>query len=234
MTDSDRRDFLKKAAAAALGIAGAEHLSAADASAAPARAAVSGGEQAPQSVPSAGETLRAVANAVLPTADLGDEGIERVVQEFEAWIEGFVPEAELPHGYLNRGLAEIRYGPPHPGPRWSTQIEALEREATQQSQVPFTELPRERQRALIEGQLESDEIGRLPDPARARHVAIALLAFFYDSSAATDLCYRAAIGRYRCRPLSNAGQPPRALPRTPPPDAPDHEAGERATGERAR
>lgn len=234
MTDSDRRDFLKKAAAAALGIAGAEGARAAAASGAPAHPASTGGEQASQPVPSAGETLRAVANAVLPTADLGDDGIERVVGEFEAWIEGFAPQAELPHGYLNRGLAAIRYGPGHPGPRWSEQIEALEREAREQRRMRFAELPRTQQRALIEGQLDGDEIGRLPDPARARHVAIALLAFFYDSSAATDLCYRAAIGRYRCRPLSNAGRPPRPLSGTPQAGAPGEDAGTRPTAERAR
>lgn len=217
MTDSDRRDFLKKAAAtAALGIGGTQAAEARPAepaageeAAVPSAGALRG---ASQSAASSSATLRAVANAVLPTTDLGAEGVERVVNEFEAWIEDFQPVAELPHGYLNRGLAEIRYGPPHPGPRWSSQMEALELEAQRRHRSSFAALPIEQQRALIEGQLGRDEIDRLPDPARARHVAIGLLAFFYDSSAATDLCYRAAIGRYRCRGLSNAAQRPRPLP----------------------
>ncbi len=91
MTDSDRRDFIKKsaAAAAALGISGAE--------------VATGQANAPPA-----ETLRAIGAAVLPAGDLGLDGTERVVADFEAWIDGFEPEAEMPHGYLNRGLANIR------------------------------------------------------------------------------------------------------------------------------
>lgn len=225
MTDSDRRDFLKKAAAtAALGISAAKAAEASPTETATGEEAAnpSAGASriAPQTAAAPGETLRAVAGAVLPTTDLDADGLERVVSEFEAWIEGFQPVAELPHSYLSRGLAEIRYGPPHPGPRWSSQIEALELEAQRRHRSTFAALAIEQQRALIEGQLERDEIGRLPDPARARHVAIGLLAFFYDSAAATDLCYRAAIGRFRCRGLSNAGQRPRPLPGVPQAESP--------------
>jgi hypothetical protein len=216
MTDSDRRGFLKKsaAAAAALGIGGTA------ATTDPATASPSAADGAPSAAPGSGggaarqdvaATLRAVGDAVLPTADLGDDGVEGVVADFEAWIEGFEPVAEMPHGYLHRGLAEIRYGPPHPGPRWTSQLEALQLEAERRHRSGFAALPRERRRELIEGQLERDEIGRLPSPGAAPHVAIGLLAFFYDGAAATDLCYRAAIGRYRCRGLSNLAREPRPL-----------------------
>ncbi len=189
MTDTDRRDFLKKsaAAAAALGISGTE-------------AAAS---QA--SVPPA-ETLRAIGAAVLPVADLGSDGTDRVVTDFEAWIDGFEAVAEMPHGYLNRGLANIRYGPPHPGPRWTAQIEALELEADKRHQSMFAELSIEDRRALIQGQLGRDELGRLPSPGQARHVAVGLMAFFYAGSEATDLCYRASIGRFKCRGLGTLGR----------------------------
>lgn len=194
MTDTDRRDFLKKsaAAAAALGISGTE-------------AAAS---QA--NVPPA-ETLRAIGTAVLPVADLGSDGTDRVVTDFEAWIDGFEPVAEMPHGYLNRGLANIRYGPPHPGPRWVAQIEALELEADKRHQSMFAELSIEDRRALIQGQLRRDELGRLPSPGQARHVAVGLMAFFYAGSEATDLCYRASIGRFKCRGLGTLGREPRPL-----------------------
>lgn len=194
MTDTDRRDFLKKsaAAAAALGISGTE-------------AAAS---QA--NVPPA-ETLRAIGAVVLPVADLGSDGADRVVTDFEAWIDGFEPVAEMPHGYLNRGLANIRYGPPHPGPRWAAQIEALELEADKRHQSTFAELSIEDRRALIQGQLGRDELGRLPSPGQARHVAVGLMAFFYAGSEATDLCYRASIGRFKCRGLGTLGREPRPL-----------------------
>ena len=210
MTDTDRRDFIKKsaAAAAALGISGTE----ATASQAPTPT----GETPPA------ETLRAVAGAVLPASDLGPDGIDQVVTDFEAWIDGFEPVAEMPHGYLNRGLANIRYGPPHPGPRWAAQVEALELEAAKRHQSTFAELSIEDRRTLIQGQLGRDELGRLPSPGQARHVAVGLMAYFYAGSEATDLCYRASIGRFKCRGLGTLGREPRPLVArpTPRPSAP--------------
>ena len=200
MTDTDRRDFIKKsaAAAAALGITGTE----ATASQAPTPT----GETPPA------ETLRAVAGAVLPASDLGPDGIDQVVTDFEAWIDGFEPVAEMPHGYLNRGLANIRYGPPHPGPRWAAQVEALELEAAKRHQSTFAELSIEDRRTLIQGQLGRDELGLLPSPGQARHVAVGLMAYFYAGSEATDLCYRASIGRFKCRGLATLGREPQPLP----------------------
>ncbi len=194
MIDTDRRDFLKKsaAAAAALGISGTE--------------AAAGQANAP-----AAETLRAIGAAVLPVADLGTDGTDQVVTDFETWIDGFEPVAEMPHGYLNRGLANIRYGPPHPGPRWAAQIEALELEADRRHRSTFAELSIEDRRSLIQGQLERDELGRLPSPGQARHVAVGLMAYFYSGSEATDLCYRASIGRFKCRGLATLGREPRPL-----------------------
>lgn len=216
MTDSDRRDFLKKtaAAAAALGIpatSGATEAAAAAGNETAAPGATP--ERTPQQAATRAETLRAIGEVVLPAGELGDDGIARVVDELEAWIEGFQPVAERPHGYLNRGLAEIRYGPEHPGPRWSAQIEALELEAERRHRARFAELPVASRRELIEGQLERGELDRMPSPAQARHVALGLMAFFYDSAEATDLCYRASIGRFRCRGLNSLGREPRSLAR---------------------
>ena len=213
MTDTDRRDFLKKspAAAAALGISGTE-----------AAATQAANQAASQATAPPAETLRAIGAAVLPAGDLGPDGTERVVTDFEAWIEGFEPVAEMPHGYLNRGLANIRYGPPHPGPRWAAQVEALELEAGKRHSSAFAELSIDERRALIQGQLGRDELGRLPSPGQARHVAVGLMAFFYAGSEATDLCYRASIGRFKCRGLGTLGREPRPLVArpTPRPSAP--------------
>lgn len=192
MTDTDRRDFIKKsvAVAAALGVAGTE-----------ATANQDDGKPA--------ETLRAIGTAVLPVADLGPGGVDRVVGDFEAWVDGFEPVAEMPHGYLHRGRADIRYGPPHPRPRWTAQIEALELEAERRHRSTFAALSIEDRRSLIQGQMGRAELDRLPTPGQARHVAVGLMAFFYASSEATDLCYRASIGRFKCRGLVTLGaQPP--------------------------
>jgi hypothetical protein len=55
----------------------------------------------------------------------------------------------------------------------------------------------------------------LPTPLAAKHIAVALLAHFYDSPAATDLAYDARIRRQQCRPLAGQGQKPVALGRRP-------------------
>jgi hypothetical protein len=48
----------------------------------------------------------------------------------------------------------------------------------------------------------------MPSVADASHVAVALLAHFYESPAAGDLCYEARIGRQTCRPLAQQSRKP--------------------------
>jgi hypothetical protein len=42
-------------------------------------------------------------------------------------------------------------------------------------------------------------------------VAVALVAHYYASPAATDLCYGASIGREQCRPLAHSRRQPLPL-----------------------
>jgi len=42
-------------------------------------------------------------------------------------------------------------------------------------------------------------------------IAVALLAHFYESPGATDLCYEAQIGRQTCRPLAAQASKPRPI-----------------------
>ena len=44
--------------------------------------------------------------------------------------------------------------------------------------------------------------------------AVALLAHFYASPAATDLCYEARIGKDTCRPLAQSSRKPLPLARS--------------------
>ena len=154
--------------------------------------------------------LRAVARVALP-AELGEERTERAVTGFESWVEAFEPVAELPHGY---GEQEIRYGPPDPAPRWRAQLEALELEARKRFGSDYSDLDSARGRGLLERQLGGS--GSAPEtlpgqPARADHVAVGLLAWFYGSSEATDLCYGRRIGPLTCRPLAAAPDEPTPL-----------------------
>lgn len=150
--------------------------------------------------------LEALADAVLPVSQLGADGVRRVAAAFLSWLKRFEPVTEQPHGY---GSAEVRYGPPDPAPRWAAQLEALDLEAERRHGQSFAALPVTARRDLIAAQLGRD--GDLPRPARAEHIAVGLLAYFYGTSEATDLCYRARIGRETCRGLEVLPEEPAPL-----------------------
>ncbi|NNF14261.1 MAG: twin-arginine translocation signal domain-containing protein [Gemmatimonadetes bacterium] len=150
--------------------------------------------------------LRALAELVLPS-ELGADGREAAVVAFEDWLELYEPAFEVNHGY---GTHEIVYGPADPGPGWQAQLEAMDVEARRRAGTGFSELPPGERRALVERQL-AGEGGGLPAPARARHVAVGLLAHWATSSEAHDLAYRARIRRHACRGLDDLGEPPPPL-----------------------
>jgi hypothetical protein len=151
--------------------------------------------------------LRALGGAVLPVGELGEEGVERVVSDFEAWVAGYDPVPELDHGY---GTSEIRYGPGDPAPAWAAQLEALDLEARKRHGPGFAELDAESRRDLVRRQLAGADVGP-GNPIAATHVAVGLLGRFYESTEATDLCYGRTIGRLTCRGTAGAPEEPRLL-----------------------
>jgi hypothetical protein len=64
-------------------------------------------------------------------------------------------------------------------------------------------------RAAVEAGLAAARVTALPQTPDGRHVASDLMAFYFRSSAANDLCYRAHIGRDECRGLAGSEQEPR-------------------------
>jgi len=152
--------------------------------------------------------LDALGDAVLP-AELGADGVSRAVVEFQRWMDGYRPGAEANHGY---GTGKIEHLPADPRPRWRSQLAALDADARRNG-PSISALPRDRRQALVRAALQNERGDALPNPLLARHVALALLAHFYDSPAATDLCYDAQIGRQQCRPLAAQRQQPVALGR---------------------
>lgn len=155
------------------------------------------------------ETLRAVAGIVLPTGALGEAPlleVQRVVEGFQKWLDELEPVAELDHAYIFTD--EILYGPPDPAPLWTSQLEALELEAEKRHEASFAAIPREEQAAILRRQIPPG-LTELPQPARAPHVALGLLAYFYQTSEANDLCYERAIEKTTCRGVdSGAVEPP--------------------------
>ena len=206
MSGPTRRTFLKQAVGAVPGAAIAGSL-AVGACSPDETDQVSEGARPAYRLPP--DTLRAVAEVTLPTGALGSDGTESAVLEFEAWVEEFESAAELDHPYLT---GDLRYGPPHPGPRWAAQLDAMDRESEQRSGVRFAGLSPEQRRAIVEDAIRSERSASLPrSPALADGVAAGLLAWFYATSRANDLCYQAEVGRHLCRGTASLPEEPAPL-----------------------
>lgn len=151
--------------------------------------------------------VRSVADAVLPS-ELGNDGVARASRAFSQWLGAYRPGVELVHPY---GSAELRQTGESPIERWRSQLAALERSARQKHQRAFTALTRDQRRELVMQALADDRVNRLPDPLQANHVAIGLLAWYFATPDAADLCYSAQIGRNQCRPLVHSSRQPLPL-----------------------
>jgi len=152
-------------------------------------------------------TLDALAEAVLPSS-LGRAGARRAAATFREWGAGYRENAELVHGY---GTSRLRSTGPTPVTRWATQLDQLEARAHSEHQRSFRQLTAEQRTALVRAVLQGERLDRMPAVAGANHVALALVAHFYESPAAQDLCYGAQIGRETCRPLAAQARKPLPL-----------------------
>ena len=162
--------------------------------------------------PAPGRTLAALGAVVLP-AELGAAGVARTVSAFQRWIAGYREHAELVHGY---GTSRIRYTGPTPATRWASQLDALDARArASKAASTFADLSASQRETLVREALAGERIDRMPSALDANHVALALLAFFYDSPEATDLCYEAQISPQSCRPLSRSPLEPVRIGRRP-------------------
>ena len=160
-----------------------------------------------QAVALDGAMLRATAEVVLP-GEIGNDGISRISRAFTQWIGAFRPGVELVHPY---GSAQLRQTGESPVPRWRGQLAALDRTARERHRRSFTALTRDQRRELVVAALADERTDRMPNPLTANHVALALVAWYYQTPEANDLCYKASIGRNQCRPLVNAPRQPLPL-----------------------
>jgi hypothetical protein len=150
-------------------------------------------------------TLDALAEAVLPATALGRAGVRRASAAFRAWAADYREGAELNHGY---GTSRLRTLGPSPLTRWTKQLDELDAAAQTRHQKRFRELSVPDRTVLVRAAVAGQRVDRMPSAVDAPHVALAVLAHFYDSSAATDLCYQAQIGRQTCRKLTDAPRKP--------------------------
>jgi gluconate 2-dehydrogenase subunit 3-like protein len=154
-----------------------------------------------------GGMVRGIAEVVLP-AELGNAGFSRVSRGFTQWAAAYRQGVELVHPY---GSTQLRQTGESPTPRWKSQLTALDAQAREKHQRGFAALTREQRRDLVMTAFASERANRLPDPVEANHVAMALMAWYFASPDAADLCYNARIGRNQCRPLVNSPRQPLPL-----------------------
>ena len=152
-------------------------------------------------------TLHALGEAVLPS-ELGRAGTLAAVAGFQRWIAGYRENVELVHGY---GTSALERSGPTPATRWAAQLDALDRTARAQRARSFAALPLDLRREIVRRDLETLKADRIGAVGRAPHVALALLAHWYDTPDATDRCYQAHIGKESCRPLAASARKPLPL-----------------------
>ncbi|MGH7711949.1 MAG: hypothetical protein ACREOG_11735, partial [Gemmatimonadaceae bacterium] len=102
----------------------------------------------------------------------------------------------------------ISYTGPSPVAKWTKDLAELDRAARSKHGAAFSALSVGNRQALVRDALEDFKGERLVSIVSAPHIALGLLAHFYGSSEATDLCYRAQIGAHKCRPLVHNGRKP--------------------------
>lgn len=203
----DRRTFIKQSGAVVgVAITGVPTGSARP-TADPAEAATSSaGSSVVPSRELDADVLRALAEVVLP-GEIGDAELNEAATQFRLWAEDYEPVSEMNHGY---GTSEIVYGPPDPLPGWTAQLEAMDLEARKRTGLGFVDLDPSGRRDVLERQrLEAG--ANLPDPLRAGHVAVALMAHWFRSGRAKDLCYDRRLAERLCRGIDTARAEPEAL-----------------------
>lgn len=148
--------------------------------------------------------LAAIAEVVLPS----EADQKAAVTAFTAWIADYKEGADTDHGY---GNTRVRSTGPSPARNYPAQIAALDAAAKAKGAVGFTAATLDQRRAIVEAAITEAKVERLPARPTGAHIAADLMGHYFNSPAAADLCYRAAIGRDACRGL--AGSEKRPAPR---------------------
>ena len=150
--------------------------------------------------------LLALAEVVLPS-ELSPVSRGEVVEGFVRWLRNYDADAEMDHGY---GFTRLRRTGPSPAARYPVLIALIDRQTAAkvgQPNATFASAPLAMRRAIVEDSLRSVKGERLLTRPGGNLIED-LMAFYFQSSAANDLCYRVAIGRDACRGLAGSDDPP--------------------------
>ena len=149
-------------------------------------------------------TLAAIAEVVLPS----EADRAAAVAAFLKWIADYKEGADTDHGY---GNTRVRSTGPSPARNYPAQIAALDAAAKAKGAVGFSAATLDQRRAIVEAAIAEAKVERLPARPTGAHIAADLMGHYFNSPAAADLCYRAAIGRDACRGLPGSENKPAPL-----------------------
>jgi hypothetical protein len=141
-------------------------------------------------------TLRDVAATVLPSS-IGSKGQQDAVDDFLRWISDYKEGVALSHGY---GEPRLVKSGPSPAPAYTRQLIALQ-QAAQARGGRFGALSIDTRRALLDEAFKAADVRNLPGRPDGKHVVADLMAHYFRSSEANDLCYNARIGRHTYRAI---------------------------------
>jgi hypothetical protein len=151
-------------------------------------------------------TLRAIAPAVLPS-ELGAAGHDKVVSDFVQWLASYRSGADRNWGY---GHPRRNVSPTIAVTTYDAQLAALD-DAAKAGAGELSTLPLDVRRTIVAARLDAIGARTLPGAPNGTHIVTDLLAFYYGSTAAGDLIYRARIGRGTCRGLAGAASKPTSI-----------------------
>ena len=140
--------------------------------------------------------LRDVAATVLPSA-IGEKGQYEAVANFLNWIRDYKEGVALSHGY---GEPRLVKSGPSPKAGYVDQLAALEKAASARG-GRFGALPVDVRRDLLDAAFKAADVRNLPARPDGKHVVADLMAHYFRSSAANDLCYNSRIGRNTFRAI---------------------------------
>ena len=156
--------------------------------------------------PAAVAMLHEIAATVLPSF-LGAERVRGTVEKFVQWTRGYREGVAMTHGY---GHPRLQKTGASPVPGYVSQLAALEADARAKG-GRWSSLDLETRRALLDAALAKANVRNLPPRPLGQHVAADLMAFYFRSSEANDVCYSAMIQREVCRPIMITTKRPQSL-----------------------
>jgi hypothetical protein len=151
--------------------------------------------------------LKEIAAAVLPET-LGRAGTDAVAALFGQWLIDYRAGVAMDHGY---GATRVQRTPPLPFAVYARQMAALDRAAADRGAGGFAALSLASRRAVVVDALRTANLDTMPQRPNGQHIVMDLMTFYFRSSDANDLCYRAKVQRHACRGLRDALSPPPPL-----------------------